>query len=186
MKLDVPYYSQHLDIKDKKWRNHSCPIVCLGMVFDYFHTNKDAKVGFSSLDDLLHEGFELRGMSEYGWTHDALVLIAHNHGLAGYKEEFRSLFPDIEDSLIDYAVEKITKELHAEHPVIVSVMRKWEKNSTFHTVVLTGATEEGFYYNDPDSYSSKEGKDLFVPLKLFLDRWRGLAVFLRSYKDEIV
>ena len=43
MKLNVPYISQHGDIKDEYWQKRACGLVCLKMVLD-FHQVKNLEV----------------------------------------------------------------------------------------------------------------------------------------------
>ncbi len=40
MKLEVPYYSQHRDIKDEYWQSRACGLVCLKMVLDFYQNGR--------------------------------------------------------------------------------------------------------------------------------------------------
>ena len=88
-KLNVPYYSQRLNVKDPYWRPRSCGIAALKMAMDFL--NKSPKTKFrrrtSKLDDLIKEGVSYGGYSkEHGWYHDGLLKIAKNHG---FRKSFR-------------------------------------------------------------------------------------------------
>ena len=155
MKLDVPYYSQHTDVKDETWRRHSCAIVCVYMVLAYAKSKKGEEGQMPTIDDLIYEGFELRGTGSYGWTHDALVWLLHNHGVPGYREEFKSIDENVAKDFTEVGLRKIGEMLKEGNPVIVSGIKKWKEDKKFHNFVLTGFEEEagelvGFYYHDPD------------------------------------
>ena len=75
MKLDVPYYSQFLDIEDSFWMLRACGAVSLAMVVEYEGI---------ILPDILafcHEARDRGGYHvENGWVHDYLVKKAKDVG----------------------------------------------------------------------------------------------------------
>lgn len=184
MKLEVPYVSQHNDVSDEKWKRHSCPIVCVYMVLKFMKEEDDKIEIPEAVDDLIYEGFELRGTGDYGWTHDSLVWLLHNHGVSAYREEFKSIDDSTASRFRDIGIEKIKKSIESGFPVVVSGIKGWNEEKKFHTFLFTGLAEgkskniEGFYYHDPDSYSEKDGAHQYIPLDLFKEKWRKMAIFV--------
>ena len=190
MKLNVPYYSQHTDVKDEFWQKRACGIVCLKMVLDFY--------GVRTLepDDFIKSAVEKNAFRKSGWRHNKLVEIATDFGLKADRKEFKFANPNnlicggststgCEHCLLtERGVDYLAGFLTQRRLVIVSVVKKFKYLEKFHQVVLTGfevgANErlEGFYYNDPDYQNEKEGKNLFVPLDIFQKYWRGLAIFI--------
>jgi Peptidase_C39 like family len=210
MKLSVPYYSQHLDVTDPYWQDRSCGIVCLKMALEYVHlaakppsedrsalgglAAKSSTTQVPTIDDLILEGAAIGGHdSEYGWIHDRLVSLAHNHGVPAYREEFRSLDitlgPDgriqskkepgsYSPILIDLGIKKITETVHDGKPVIVSIIKNINGQDSFHMILIVGVSAAGFYCHDPDSRVREEGEGLFMDFEIFKNSWRRLAIFL--------
>jgi hypothetical protein len=182
MKLDVPYLSQHLDVNEEEWRNRACTPTCLKMVMDFYWGDEAQET--LVLDDLIKEGNEIGGHNDvFGWIHDYIVILAHNHGFRAYKEEFKSRDPVYNGRLAEMGIVKIKQQLAAERPVMVSAVKKFKETGKYHTVLLTGFEEEngkltGFYYHDPDAETVKEGKDQFVTLSVFIEHWRRLCIFV--------
>lgn len=187
VRLDVPFLSQHRDIKDRQWRVKGCGATCLKMVLEFLKNGREVP----SIDELIQEGIAIRAYSEDGWVHTRLALIAHNYGFGAYNEEFKSMDVDYErqrfaegphkDRMMEYGIKKITWVLSRKRPVIVSVSKRFKDKDKFHQVVLTGVDTKngtsGFYYNDPD-YENDEGKDRFVDLATFKEHWRKFAIFV--------
>ncbi|MCR4284309.1 MAG: C39 family peptidase [Parcubacteria group bacterium] len=190
--LDVPYYSQHIDVLDESWQSRACGVICLKMVMDFYNL-KSGRVIISA-DDLIKEGAYIEGnLPAYGWSHNHLVLLARNHGFMAYPQEFRSHKIDYankkeevseyEEALIDKGIEKIISSLENGHPVIVSIFKNFEIGDKFHMVLLTGFESgrgevKGFYYHDPDSVDKEEGKHRFVPTETFKKYWRKMAIYV--------
>ena len=190
MKLNVPYYSQFLDVEDKEWMPRSCSVVCLKMVFDYNSIDTNL-----SIDDLKQEGVIIGEYTIDGWSHEVLVRLARNHGLHAYRQEFRSQIINLANSiakeskhekkLIDEGMKKLTEELRNKRPVIVSINKFTLGQEKSHAVLLTGFEEEngeitGFYYHDPESLNREKAMHLFVDLEIFKKAWRKFAIF--TYK----
>lgn len=186
--LDIPYYSQHDDVKDEYWKSRSCAIVCLKMVLSHFLNNSPI------IEDLIKEGVYIKGLtSTKDWIHDKIVMLARNHGLNSYRQEFKSMTINVDEfkefdseyseKMLKDGLVKIFNSIKNSQPVMVSVGKKFEEEKKFHMVVLVGykiSNErgiEGFYYNDPDYYNN-EGKNLFVDIEIFKKHWRRLAIFI--------
>jgi len=172
MKLDVPYYSQHEDIKDERWQKRACGVVCLKMVLD-FHLKtlgRPTSKGLS-LDEFLEKALEKQAYHQTnGWIHDKLLEIARDFGMEAFRKE------NMEDE------EELKDFLEKGNPVIVSVKAKKfspEFEGKFHQIVLVGYDEKGFFYNDSD-YQNDGGKDIFVDLKTFQKYWRKMALFIHK------
>ncbi len=177
MKLDVPYYSQKIDVKDLGWKNRACGIVCLKMAMDFY--KKDTP----SLDELIKIGVETGAYSLSGWIHQGLIDIAEKFGLRMVREEFRSDDFAEAEKLREKGINKIVESLQDDNPVLVSAVKKFKEVNKFHMMILIGfegdpKNPEGFYYHDPDAESVEEGKNLLVPLEVFQKYWRKMTIFI--------
>lgn len=190
--LDVPYYSQYLDVKDENWKSRSCGIVCLKMVLDSYKSKNDTKI--SSVDGLIKEMEFINGFGSFGSDHESLVILARNYGFHAYRQEFRSMVNDLEskivrkskyeDRLAKDGIDKIIHKIENNQPVIVSVIKDFSRQNKFHLVVLTGFQKsgnelKGFYYHDPDSLNIEDGKHKFVPINTFKKHWRKMAIYVK-------
>jgi len=150
----------------------------------------------SSVDALIDEALLLKGWTPEGWLHDVLSLIAHNHGVASYREEFRSMTADsntqtfslspFTEEILRYGVYKLASHLEANGLAIVSTYKNLDPKESFHTVLLIGVEREeervtGFYYHDPNTLLGEKENQL-APLSQFLESWRKMAVLLNSIK----
>lgn len=186
--LNVPYYSQHLDVEDKKWKSRACGIVCLKIVMDYYGRKTPP------IDDLIKEMEFINGFGDFGSEHEPLVMIARNYGLHAYRQEFKSLINDHinkkvkksshEDRLVEEGLNKIIRKLANNQPIIVSAVKNFSESEKFHLVVLVGLEKEGeeikgFYYNDPAAFERSEGMHKFVPIETFKKHWRKMAIYVR-------
>lgn len=165
MKLDVPYYSQFLDVDEKEWMPRACAMAALAMVLAYY---KDEN---GNVMDLVREGLAKGPYNPaVGWYHDTIVAVAKDHGLSAERAEKMA-----DDSrLIEY--------LRSGKPIIVSAIKYILDQTKFHMVVLTGFEEKdgvvlGFYYHDPESTERERGQHLFVRRDTFLREWRKMAIF---------
>lgn len=166
--LEVPYYSQLLDVDDKHWVSKSCAIVCLKMILDY-HRKESV-----SLMDLIEDGNKKGGYGPSGWYHDSLVKLAENSGLKAKRVEGI----DVGDGIKD-----IKNSLEKGNPVIISAVKHILGQTKFHMVVITGFEEKGekisgFYYHDPESADREKGQNLFVDVDTFINGWRRMAIFI--------
>ncbi|HJN62895.1 MAG TPA: C39 family peptidase [Candidatus Paceibacterota bacterium] len=177
--LNVPHFSQILDVNDDSWHSRACGVATLAMIIKYYLGND-----FFSLDSLIKEGLSIGGYDKkYGWTHSFLVLLAHNYGLYGYQEEFKSRNKVFEKKLVEGGIEKFKNTLLNNKPVIVSVDVGFRNNKETHLIVLVGVEMEkgklkGFYCNDPQSDKRGDGEQEFVDLERFYKFWRKMAIFI--------
>ncbi len=191
MKLNIPYYSQYRDIKDKYWQKRACGLVCLKMILDFHQKSRCPTPTFLvDLDEFLEIALKKEAFGESGWIHEKLLALAESFGMQAYRKEKMQN----EDELKDF--------LDKGNPVIVSIKAKRfspKFENKFHQIVLTGYDESGFYYNDPD-YQDEDpkpsetvtnslemngqvgqgGKNLFVDKKTFQKYWRKMAIFVHS------
>lgn len=178
MKLNVPYYSQHLDVADTAWQNRACGVACLKMLLGA------REVETPSLDEMIKDGVALGAYSENGWLHDGLIALGAKYGGDLYRKEFRRKDADKEtaDALNKEGIDTIIRELEAGRPVVVSAIKDFEIKNKFHMVLIVGAEIEegivkGFYYHDPDSYTERAGAYRFVTFGIFNTTWRRMAIF---------
>ncbi len=187
MKLEIPYYSQKLDIVDEEWQDKACGITSLKMALDFI-------VGIEiNIDKLIKESTFIGEHLKEGVSHETLVILARNYGINAYRQEFKSHKIDIEtnsgeisqyeDSIVNSGIEKIEEQLNNSLPVVVSAIKKFKEKDKPHLVILIGLEENakgiiGFYYNDPDSDTIDGGKSLFVDIKTFKKGWRKMAIFV--------
>lgn len=175
MQLDVPYYSQHDETLEKKHREGACAIACLRMALSFLSGEPP------SLQELFNEGRRIGGQTADGlWIHAKLAMLARNHGLPAYNQEFRSNSQIFAEQLVEEGITKITASLMHGYPVLVSVPGSRTKSLvSTHIVLLVGCeAEEGFYYHDPDARSNEEGAFQLTSLETFKKEWRKLAIFV--------
>jgi hypothetical protein len=144
---------------------------------------------------LLEEGLLIKNSftTNFGWSHDAVVMLMRNHGLSAYRQEFRAVEKDLinktdkpssnEKSLVDFGLTKIQNSIIHGEPVIVSVWKKFSIPEKLHLVLVTGFEEEndqitGFYVNDPMEDNVIEKGQFFVPVDKFRTAWRKFAIFV--------
>jgi len=153
-----------------------------------FHGSKHSFL-MPKISDLIKEGLAMLG-DQYkpgkGWKHDALVWLAHNHGVPAYKEEFRSDLINTEtkefepsifsEELRDEGVRRIKESLDKEIPVVVSFLPGFGSVSNFHLAVVIGYDEKGFIVHDPSDSSPKESHS--ISKEDFLKFWRKYAIFV--------
>jgi len=188
--LNVPYYSQYRDVKDEYWKPRACGAICLKMVLDFLKQPQSLSMNVEEFVKLANE----RGAyGEGGWVHQGLVDTAKEFGVKMKRREFKKN-PKIRTNAVFLSEENIAKlkegikeillSLKNKKPVLVSAIKRWEEKEKFHMVVLTGfevdegGEVKGFYYNDTDYQSEKEGKDLFVGIEIFKKYWRRLVIFV--------
>ncbi|MEW5908104.1 MAG: C39 family peptidase [Patescibacteria group bacterium] len=176
--LDIPYYSQHLDIEDERWQSRACGIVCLKMVLDGY------KKTDLSVDDLLNEAISRGAFGDSGWIHNIIVDMAKDLGFLSFRKEWKSEIESIEEILFFEATREFIENLLDGQPIIVSTVKNFSEADKFHQVLLTGFEEnedglKGFYYHDPDSKHREDGKNKFVLLDTFKNNWRKMAIYVK-------
>jgi len=178
------FCSQYIDITNKEWQNKGCSISALWMSLSYLKNDFNL-----SLDELLEEGISINGFVDGFWNHKSISILAHNHGLAAYTEEFKSIPFGIEtkysESINNYGVDKIFEFLkNKSGVVIVSVPKNFYDIDRPHSIFLHDVLEKDggkyFIYNDSEKLSKEEGENLEINLEEFKDKWRKLAIFINK------
>lgn len=183
------FCSQYRDITDKHWKDKSCSLCCLWMALKSLKDDFDL-----SPDELLKEGLYINAFIDPGfWKHDKLAILAHNHGLPAYAEEFKSIpfgkETKYSDSIRDFGIQKIFDFLkNKEGIVIVSIPKDFIYFDKPHSILIHSVREEFngdileqyFIYNDTAKDDEKNGKDLEINIKDFKDKWRRLAIFVNK------
>ncbi len=171
MKLNVPYYSQYLDVSDPFWMLRACGAVSFKMVAEF------QGVEVPDIITLCNEARDKGGYDmTNGWVHDYLVTKAQGLGLHAERKE----------GLTD--IKEITDFLDAGNPIIVSVEKKVLEQTRFHMLVIVGyeikTNPESlvpvtyFYYHEPESTDKDRGAYRMCDMKTFMDYWRGKAIFV--------
>ncbi len=176
MKLNVPYYSQKIDVKDTEWKNRACGMICLKMILDF--SDKDTP----ALDELIKIGVEIGAYGKSGWIHQGLINVATNLNLSIYRKEFKSNNPEESQVLLNQGINELLESLENGKPVLVSAVKKFKEPDKFHMVLLVGFEGnknnlKGFYYHDPDAETVESGKNLVVSIETFQKYWRKMAIF---------
>lgn len=176
MKLNIPHYSQYLDVTDSMWQPRACGVACLKMLLEA--KGEQAP----TLDEMIAQGCAIGAHGEYGWKHDGLVALAKQYGAKLSRNEWRQSETKTPDELNEEGIQFLLGELRAHRPAIVSAIKKFQEDDKFHMVVLTGFEEKdsvttGFYYHDSDTTKRGEGENLFVPINIFRAKWRRMAIF---------
>ncbi len=161
MKLDVPYYSQFVDIEDPYWMLRACGAMCLKMVAE-FHG-----VPAPDILKLCNEAKDRGGYHmNNGWIHDYLVMKAKELGLHAYRKEGLTSFAEIEESLI------------SGNPVIVSVEKRVLEQTRFHMVVIVGCDKFHVIYHESESTKKEKGMYHVCDIPTFMEYFRGKAIFI--------
>ncbi|TSD03419.1 MAG: hypothetical protein Athens071416_100 [Parcubacteria group bacterium Athens0714_16] len=189
--LDVPYYSQILDVEEDYWKKSGCGIVSIKMIIDYFY--KDTDFETPKLSKLFDEGIFIKGFINGYWVHKSLTSLIRNYGVSSYNQEFRSrsmnyenedmFVNEHENTFSENALNKICEQIKNNNPVIVSIFRNVNEQKGGHLIVLTGYEKRnknivGFFYNEPNSESIEQGKNIFVSKDIFLEMWKKFAIFV--------
>ncbi len=147
MKLDVPYYSQFVDVQDSFWMLRACGMISLTMVSEFHGVQKEEILTLCE-EALTRGGYDI----ENGWIHDYLVTKAKEIGLEAYRKE----------GLTD--VQEIIASLDAGNPVIVSVEKRVLEQKRFHLIVLVGYDKSQIEKLGFEDVRSQEAKDQGVDL----------------------
>ena len=149
-----------------------------------------------SPDELLEEAISIKAFSESGfWLHDRICLLAHNHGLPAYNEEFKSI-PFGKETIYakdmsDYGVEKIFNFIKDKQGLVISsVPKNFDNIDKPHSILIhdikidikDGMEKRYFVYNDSEKLDSETGQNLLVDLETFKILWRKLAIFINNIK----
>lgn len=202
--INVPYYSQRLDVKRVFWRPRACGIVALKMAMDY-HGRGAAGYKKKSADVLIDEGVKMGAYYDrfggwirdpevirilkaqgLGWIHQGLVRLARQQG---FKKTFRKewKYKDTHPETRLRSIRYIVRLLESSAPVLASV----RMGSSGHLILLVGIVYsthqradkkfiQGFLYHDPDARKRKAGRQIFMPLDTFLKDWKGRIVVVKK------
>ena len=169
----VPFYSQYDEGVPEEWRDRACGIVCLRMALA-----SRSSSAFGAYD-LIKEAETIEAYDpKTGWSHRVLVLIAHNHGIPAYQEEFRSREPRAEEQLARHGVKKFKEELARGKTILASVPKGFKPEGSPHLILLTGFGSNGFEYSDPAGTTAANGANLVISEDEFLKHWRRLCVIV--------
>jgi len=163
--IDVPHLVQYYNIDDDIWRERSCGIVSLAMIFDYYDVKFD-------LNNLIQEGLDANGyIDDVGWKHDAVVDLAKKYGFESHRTE-------------DETIENLVKEIDDNRPLIASIHKNFDPKEGGHLIVVNGYFEtegnlEGFYVNDPIGEQYKH-KNQFIAVEKFLQGWKKRAIYFKK------
>lgn len=161
MKLNVPYYSQFIDIQDRFWMLRACGAACLKMVAEY-----QGKTVIDLLS-LCNEAKERGGYDmTNGWIHDYLVTKAQEFGLQAYRKEGLT------------NLDEIIASLDASNPVIASVEKRVLEQTRFHMIVIVGYEGDNIFYHEPESTDKEKGQYRTCSKNIFLNYWRGKCIFI--------
>jgi hypothetical protein len=190
MLLPVKFYSQFSSDTPYEWRSRVCALAAIKIVTDFLNVEK------IEIGKLIKEGQIINGYDEkFGWNHEAIVRIFRNHGLAAFRQEFKSHKINLETKesdeseyepgLIDLGILKIKSSIENNLPVMVSVLKRFNEPNTYHMAVvvgfeLTGDKIKGFYLTDPEKLDAASGEAIFLPINDFLSAWRKLAIFVEK------
>ncbi|MDO8555125.1 MAG: C39 family peptidase [bacterium] len=172
--LDVPYYSQWLDVKDPDWQYRSCGVAALKMAM--LALPSFSEEGDMGLDDLIKEGLASGAYKlNVGWIHEGLVNMAKKYEFSGsFRKEWAA---DKSADGINFIIDIISQNI----PVIASV-----KSSTGgHLVLLSGFENVGekllgFFMNDPDAKEISLGKNRFINIHDFMDLWKKRIIVIKK------
>jgi hypothetical protein len=169
-KLEVPYFSQYLEVDNKENCLKACGMTCVYMVLKYNHME------IETLDNMVLEGIDTGGFGISGWSHDYFVDLFIKLGFESERKE----------SMRNNDVTMIQENILNGYPVIVSAERILFDKKIFHQVLLTGIRQddkgnlEGFFYHDPASLQPELATHCYVPIKTFFLSWRKMAIFAKK------
>ena len=197
--LIVPYYSQHLDVRDLFWRSRSCGIVALAMAMKYLQNPKQKRSVLFSIEKLIREGIAMGAYHDNwhfihdadlirtlringkGWIHDGLVGLAKRHGFGkSFRKEWdlRKNKNLSKTNILRYIVVLLQNNL----PVLASVKTK----RGGHLILLVGfryldiGCSGGFFYHDPDARSRGSGAFRVISTARFLKRWKRRIIVVKK------
>ena len=159
----VPIYSQHLHIKDPKWRKKSCGIVSLAMLLEY--SGRKTKP-----DDLLRLGLKIDAyLPGIGWKHHGLVELAEKYGAKGENFDWAKL---------DLSIAVRQLKIHLKkYPVLTSIYNSFNPKRGGHLIVLVGMEKNKIFYHDPNA---KKKSRRAVSLKKFLTGWKKRIIVINQ------
>jgi hypothetical protein len=180
IKLNVPYYSQYLEVKDYQWNISSCTGACVAMVLEFLAGKK-----IDILQFMKKAGEEGGCTRLNGTSHDYVIKFFESEGLKSWRYKNKDT-KDVLDT-----VDPIVESIRGGSPVIVSISKFVLEQKKFHTVLVIGLkeNEQGevthFYYHEPEATIASVPGDPAVggegrccDLETFKKSWRGRAIFV--------
>lgn len=182
MKLNVPYHSQFLEVKDYEWNIRSCTGACVAMTLEYLVGKKLDILLFMKTAEQEGGYSRLNGMS-----HDYLISFFTKEGLNSWRYQ-----NDATKDILD-TVDPIVESLRKGNPVIVSINKFILEQKKFHTLLIIGFEEDDarnathFYYHEPEATivyvpgdPAVGGEGRCCDIETFKKSWRGRAVFVEK------
>lgn len=167
--LNVPYYSQFIEVEDSFWNIRSCGGACIKMCLDYY-----GKESPSVLDIMLQAkssgGYDMKN----GFVHDWAVEYFLTHGLHSYRKE----------GLV--GLDEILNSLKDNNPVIVSISKRVLEQSKFHLILVVGCEVDdngkviSLTYHEPERTDEKEGAFRVCDAQIFINSWRQKGIFVSA------
>ncbi len=180
IKLNVPYHSQYLEVKDYQWNIGSCMGTCVAMALEY-HKGKKIDI----LEFMKTAGVEGGYTRLNGTSHDYVISFFEKEGLKSWR------YKNVETKDKLDTIVPLVDSLKQGNPVIVSITKFVLEQKKFHTVLLIGykENEQGgithFYYHEPEATIASVPGDPAVggegrccEIETFNKSWRGRAVFV--------
>lgn len=167
MKIETPYYSQFVDIKNPFWMLRACGAICFKMVSETQGAQVGDVIVFCEVAKLAG-GYDMQN----GWVHDYIIKKAEEIGLSAYRKEGMT------------EIDELLAFLEKGRPVIASVEKRLLEQIRFHMIVLVGFEKDefgaltDFYYHEPESTDKEKGKYRKCTREVFLEYWRGKAIFI--------
>ncbi len=172
LKLDAPYLSQYRDISNTINAHRACGMTCIKMVLDYH------KIASQPLEDLVSKYIlDQEAYSSSGWKHDFFVSFLNDNGLSAFRKE------KMDDTM---GVAEIAQSVKNQNPVLVSVEQRLFDKKLFHIILMVGirTSADGeilvFFYHYPGRLTHGNGANQYVPLEIFKEYWRRMAIFTNT------
>lgn len=180
MKLEVPYYSQYLEVKDSEWNIRSCSGSCVAMALEFLTGQK------IDILEYMREAEREGGYDKInGASHDYIISFFEKAGL----KSWRYKNPETKD--VNNDITQLIESLENGNPVIVSINKIILEQKKFHLILLVGLekNEAGevthFYYHEPEAtVASVENNEAVggafrkCRVETFEQSYRGRAIFI--------
>lgn len=191
--LPVPYLSQKDDEVMEKYGRKGCVFTSTRMVLAYYGIPAD-------FEPLYYQATQLGAYSEEkGWIHSALVSLAREHGLKGYRIHYGMLddadlknvgpilakegasLPEIQEFEKNFNLARKKGRLVAiDHlvenriPVIASMETTYAGTTATHGIVIKGEQDGKYIIQDPWEF----GPDYLIDKQEFDRHWTKRAIVI--------
>ncbi len=180
MKLEVPYYSQYLEVKDSEWNIRSCSGSCVAMAMEFLTGKK------IDILEYMKEAERDGGYDKLnGASHDYIISCFEKVGLKSWR------YKNTETKDVNNDIAPLIESLENGFPVIVSINKIILEQKKFHLVLLVGLekNEKGevthFYYHEPEATVTSVENNPAVggafrkcEVEIFKNFYRGRAIFV--------